>query len=177
MGYNTGFILGLLASLFIGAGLLFGILIITTRNHSLRQEYDERQELVKGKGFKYGFFTMLIANLGTGYLNILLLEPIMDVTFAMVLAASLGILVSVHYCIWKDAYFSLNARPKLFIATMAVCTVAQYFFFAINLKFQVISHGMITYRGANLAIGVMCTFLLIDLLVKSICQKREEQED
>lgn len=177
MIYNIGYLSGLLVSLFIGAVLVCGILIMTTKNHSLKREYDERQEFIKGKGVKYGFFTMLTASLGIVYLNNLLPKPIMDTTFAMTLVVSLGVLVNVHYCIWRDGYFSLNEKPGLFIVIFALLTATQYFIFAMNLKFRIVSDGMITYRGANLAVGVMSTFLLIDLLAKSICQKKEERED
>lgn len=177
MIYNTGYLLGLLVSIFIGGCLVCGILITTTKNHTLNWEYDERQEFVRGKGYKYGFFTMLAAILGIGCLNNLLPDPIMDTTFAMVLVACLGVLVYAHYCIWRDGYFSLNAKPKLFIAIMAVLSLLQYLIFAMNLKFPVVSDKMLTYRETNLIVGVMSSFLLIDLLVKNIRRKKEERED
>lgn len=174
MSYKIGFAIGMIVAVLLGAGVVCGILIVTTKNYSLKREYDERQELVRGKGFKYGFFTMLITNFILSYLNLYLSKPIMDMSFAMILSMSLGVLVCVHYCIWKEGYFSLNEKPKTFIALMSVCAVVQYICFAGYLKTGIIINGAITFRGVNLLLGIMVTFLLIDLLVKSICQKRED---
>lgn len=174
MSYNIGFAIGALLGVLLGVGVLLGILIITTKNHTVKRDYDERQELVRGKGYKYGFLTMLIANMTLGYISLFFQKPIMDTCFSMVLSMALGGLVNIHYCIWKEGYFSLNEKPKVFITIMAILAVWQYASFAGYLKSGVVVDGMITYRCTNLVMGVLLTFTLVDLLAKSISQKRED---
>ena len=174
MSYSIGFAIGALLGVLLGVGMLLVILIITTKNYSVKRDYDERQELVRGKGYKYGFLTMIIANIVLGYVSMFFQKPIMDTCFSMVLSVALGGLVNIHYCIWKEGYFSLNEKPKTFIIIMAIIAVWQYMTFAGFLKTGVIVDGMITYRCTNLVMGVLLTFTLVDLLAKSISQKREE---
>lgn len=174
MNYNIGFVIGTVAGVLIGVGLLCVILIFTTKNHAIKREYDERQELVRGKGYKYGFITMLIANMTLGYISLFFDKPIMDTCFSMFLSIGLGGLVNIHYCIWKEGYFSLNEKPKVFITIMLVLAVLQYISFAGSLKEGIIVDGMITYRATSLVVAVLLTFTLVDLLAKSISQKRED---
>ena len=174
MSYNIGFAIGALLGVLLGVGVLLGILIITTKNHTVKRDYDERQGLVRGKGYKYGFITMLIANMTLGYISLFFDKPIMDTCFSMFLSIGLGGLVNIHYCIWKEGYFSLNEKPKVFITIMLVLAVLQYISFAGSLKEGIIVDGMITYRATSLVVAVLLTFTLVDLLVKSISRKRED---
>ena len=108
-GYATGAILGIL----IGACLIVLFLVLITKNHALESpKYDERQELERGRGFRYAFFTMLI------YYCLLFiflsagLTLYVDFNLLFSLGLFLGTFVHVAYCIWHEAYFALNQKAS-----------------------------------------------------------------
>ena len=52
---SVGLALGIMCGLMISVVLLK----IANKDHKVKTQYDERQEMVKGKGYKYGFYTMM----------------------------------------------------------------------------------------------------------------------
>ena len=57
MDFATGFAIGFL---FV---ILLVIIVSLNKNKKIGGEYDERQQIVRCKGYKAGFFTMLILNM------------------------------------------------------------------------------------------------------------------
>lgn len=99
------------------AGFLVGLVIVYVACRWMRQgrgkaQYDERQELIRGKAYKCAFYVTLLGisiALCVGdyigkYVNI-------SVVLFVVLCA--GVLMYAGYCIFHDAYFALNSRPSL----------------------------------------------------------------
>lgn len=87
-------------------GLVIGLLVIVTfvrKDHSIKAQYDERQLLIRGKAYKYGFITMAVVNF-----FLCILEKC-D-TNLLYLSAMLGIGVVCFYNIIHDAYLALNER-------------------------------------------------------------------
>ena len=52
---NESMVLGILCGLLIGGIVVVIILKLTKEDGSVKCKYDERQQLVRGIGFKYGF--------------------------------------------------------------------------------------------------------------------------
>ena len=174
--YNIGVIIGLIIGVVVGVGLLLLILIATTKNHKVKRDYDERQELVRGKGFKYGFITMAAANMVISCTQFIFYKPIADTWASMMLSLALGVLVHVHYCIWNEGYFSLNENKKVFMIIFAIMVLVQYagaFDYLMNGGW--IIDGMLTFRAVNLIAAIMITFILVDLLIKNAYAKKEDE--
>ncbi len=53
---------GVVIGLIVGIICVVLLLAVTKTDENVKYKYDERQELVRGRGFKYGFFILLIYN-------------------------------------------------------------------------------------------------------------------
>lgn len=88
------------------------VFFIFTLKQSKKSNYDERQELIRGRGYKYGFLTILsldaIFLILNGQVKVSSLLMIMIPLFA-------GVWVFSMYTIWNSAYFALDQnKVKLF---------------------------------------------------------------
>ena len=106
--YSLGKLIGVITGFVIGLALVVIIAAICNKNRKMKTEYDERQQILRGKGFKLGFYAMVI----WAALNIVLSVA----GFAIpakpeILAFSyivVGVLADVVYCIFHDAYWGMN---------------------------------------------------------------------
>ena len=88
------------------------IFFILTLKQSKKSNYDKRQELIRGRGYKYCFLTILsldaIFLILNGQVKVSSLLMIMIPLFA-------GVWVFSMYTIWNSAYFALDQnKVKLF---------------------------------------------------------------
>lgn len=88
------------------------VFFILTLKQSKKSNYDERQELIRGRGYKYGFLTIIILDaillILNGQVKVSSLLMIMIPLFA-------GVWVFSMYTIWNSAYFALDQNNvKLF---------------------------------------------------------------
>ena len=166
---------GILIGLVGGVILVVLLLISSTNDGRLKREYDERQEVVRGRGFKYGFFTIMICNGLYGLLASSFEKQFVDVSVAMISCALIGIIVYVSYCIWNDGYFSINENPKRLVVIFVAVTVMNLLIFFMNaLHGEVIVDGVVTFRIVNLLVAIMSFIVLGVLFLKKVVDKRED---
>ena len=172
--YAAGFAVGL-----IGVLVVFFIIWKVKGNVS-KGHYDERQELLRGRGYKYAFFTVmgllsayLVAD-GMGLMEIL---PFTSAAMAFAILI-IGVLVYALYCIKNDAYFGVGMNKKSYV-------ILLLFVVGIN-AFSVIMDFMTgSYDGGKIALGpsmqILCVIvfsvILIALLVKDRKTADEEDEE
>ena len=173
--YSLGVITGIAVGTVIGILFLIIFLKTTKTDGSIKCKYDERQEIVRGKGFKYAFFTVLIYNFAVACVAVAFEKLPIDSSGLLMLGAIVGLLVYVTYAIWNEAYFSLNENPKKVMIALAFIGL---FNLALGIMQMVegrfLENGVLTYRSINFFIGVVFVIIFIVLAVKQICQKREE---
>ena len=163
-----------------GVGLAVGIILVVlllkfaNTDHKKKTEYDERQKEIRGRGYMYGFYTMII------YETIMICFGMSGVTLPVAPIAIhftgivLGGVVLASYCIWKDAYWGLNNNLKryaiVFLATAALN--------AIPLIASVKSEGFNLEDGPilNLICLVMLGVLGVEFLVKYLMDKGGAEE-
>ena len=113
------------ASFGVAVGILVGIIIViiclklTNKNHKVKTEYDERQLIIRGRAYRYAFYTVIIYEccmlvLGIGEITL----PIKDYMLHFG-GICLGCVVLACYSIWNDVYWGLNNSPKRYIALFA----------------------------------------------------------
>lgn len=153
--YNAGLLLGMLA------GVAVGILIVALSYKFAKIkkdsicEYDERQQLTRGKGFKYAYITVVIYNV------ILCIFTIADVIIPVEQSVLImvGILISVMvyavYCIKRESYISLNEntnRVLLIFIILGGINFSIGIFHCIH--GTMIETGIVTYHALNLLCGI-----------------------
>jgi len=173
--YITGFIVGLLIVAVISVIFILVFLKATKTDGSIKCKYDERQELVRGRGFKYAFFTMLIYNFVIPMFELCDIELPADGTALFMLGAIFGLLVYVVYAIWNEAYFSLNENPKAVMIGFAFIGLLNLGFgIARMVEGTFLTDGKLTYTSMNFMLGIVFMIIFITLAAKQMVNKREE---
>lgn len=171
----NGLVIYIVAGLIIGLILVAIVLKVTKRDGSFKCKFDERQELVRGRGFKYAFFTLISYNLFLGLIYPALEKEFMDESIKLILGVLLAILVYACYCIWHEGYFSLNENPKRVLIAFAIIALSNLLIGVVQLShFGFLVDGKITYHSTNLFCALMFIIVFITLLLKSISNKGEE---
>ena len=157
-------------------GLLMGLLLFSMcyKGKSI-PEYDERQKLVNGNGYKWGFYTLFGLLLIYSLLSYSGMAGFMSPAVFCEAAIIVGATVMVSYTLINDGYFAVNAMSGRIIGIIAVLFLLSLagtvFFFINGTLFKDGSFGM----GFNiLLITVMLALFLAICFVK---RNRGESED
>lgn len=176
--YKLGFIVGII----VGC-ILVAVFVVITRTKrrkdgKMRCDFDERQEIVRGRGFKYGFFTLLLTNLFSGFYFEIAETGITDAFTFCVFTCCVGICVYAVYCIWNDAYFALNESRNRLLAVFAftfICNLLTGIRNLLTYEEEEAFGQAINGRG-NLIISVMLFVIFLTLLLKKRKDKKESEE-
>lgn len=175
-------VIGRIAGLAVGVIVGLVICIIAfhkmNKNGKVKTEYDERQNEIRGKGYRVGYWAEAI------YFVILMILEMVEVNIPaekmVVYFAGLvvGIVAMCCYCIWNGAYFGLNNDVKKW-------TIFFVFFTIFNLAIGFMSyiHGTLVVDGIvgagaiNLLCGFMLLIVLIVYLAKGIVDAKENTDE
>lgn len=174
--YMLGFMVGVGIVLVVSVVVVFILMKVTKKDGTIKCKYDERQDLIRGRGFKYAFFTLLIYNMIVPMLKIFDVELLADSAALFMIGAIAGMLVYVIYAIWNEAYFSLNENPKAIMIAFA-------FIGLINLALGIVrmfdgtflTEGKLTFNSINFLLGIGFVIIFMTLAAKQIRNKREEE--
>lgn len=169
--------MGIMMVLAMMLGLVLAVIIksVITKGDDVKSNYDERQELVRGRGYKYGFFTVIVANLLYYMMQQAGIGFSMSGDIAMVVNMLIGICVCACYCIWNEGYFALNEKIGTFIVIVLIGG-------GINLIMGIhgfisgaaMQNGKYTFYIINLLAGIMILIICGVMLLKKICRDRED---
>lgn len=161
---------GALAGLVV-AGVILALLL---RARVLDMTFDERQERARGTAYKYAFIATLITAALCGGAE-LLLGRWCDAMTGAVLCFCVGGGVFASTCIVKGAYVSLREKPRQILVTLIAAA-------AINLicgmgsviRGGLVEGGVLTYRAANLLLGITCLAILLVYLAAPVSSQEDE---
>ncbi len=171
IGLKVAFVIGLAIGLLVVA-IVFAV---TKKGNETKNQFDERQELVRGKGFKYGFFTMMITNAALLFLKILEVALFSNMEVAMTASIVIGVSVFASYCIWNDGYFALNENRKSLLIIFGLIGALNLVIGIGNIFAGVIiENGALTFRSTNLFCSLMFIVVFVVLLLKHIKDGKEE---
>lgn len=174
------YIIGLIAGILVGLAVVALIRVIAQRKGKVRFgkcEFDERQQFARGKAFQAGFFTILIYEAVYAAVDVAGVKWCANITGIM-LGLLLGITVFAIVAITKDAYMSMNERPKGWmviwagvILLNAVCGIRQ------AVGGDLIRDGLLTEMWMNWMCTGMFTAILIAQLIHNRKLRQEESEE
>ena len=171
IGFKVAFVIGLAVGLLVVAICVAA----TKKGDDMKNQFDERQEQVRGRGFKYGFFTMMISNAALLVLNILEIPLFSNMEVAMTASIVIGVSVFASYCIWNDGYFALNEKRKSLLVMFGFIGLLNLVIGIGNIfAGVVIENGAFTFRSTNLFCSMMFIVVFIMLLLKQIKDGKEE---
>lgn len=170
------------------AGLAFGIvtaliifaLVWKFSKKSMKGTFDERQELIRGRGYKYAAFTML---------GLLLLDMLIEsfgafetlpvprtlAIFFMILA---GVMVYALYCIRNDSYFGVGTDTRTYRAVMWIVIVCNAISGITGLREGVFVDGKLAFGPcASLIFCVSFIIIMISLQMRNRASAEEAESD
>jgi hypothetical protein len=168
--------LGIFTGMIVGALLVVLLLKVTKKDGNIKCKYDERQASVRGKSFKLSFFTLIVYNAIYGLLGIMVEKPFIDTLASMMIGICLSVAVYAVYCIWNDAYFSLNENPKRLLIAFGIIAAFNLMIGCTNLfSGKIITDGMLNFRSTNLICGILFVVIFAALLVKVVKNKTNQE--
>lgn len=177
MEYNIGRLLGCVVGMLFGIALVLIAARFANKNKRLKTEYDERQEALRGVGYKYGFYAMFI------YAAINMILALAEVPLPLepsVLAFSyivLGGIVDISYCIMHDCYWGLNNNRTKWGAVMGVAALINVVAVIMAIKEgAMVVDGRISTPGINAMCAILLLYLAACVAVKAIIDKKEAAE-
>lgn len=167
---------GFLSGFLVSVVLVLILLKWTRKDRGRKCKYDERQEIVRGRGFKYGFFTMAVCNILYGILDMTIERKVIDTFAAIFICVAAGMLAYIGYCIWNEGYFALNENPKRLMVVFTILALANFGLFAIQLSHgEVIKNGVLTASSINLWCAIEFFGIFVIMFVKKLHDKREAE--
>ena len=167
------------------AGLAFGIvtaliifaLVWKFSKKSMKGTFDERQELVRGRGYKYACFTFL------GLLTLDLLIESLDAfetlpvsrTLAIFFIILVGIMVYALYCIKNDSYFGVGTDTRTYRAVMWIVIVCNAISGFSGLKDGAVIDGKFAFGPC--ASLLFCLAIVIIMITLRIKQRKMAEEE
>ncbi len=141
-------------------------------------EFDERQEIIRGKGFKYGFFTILISLALALLLDSANMLPMMHSSLLYTLSIFAGLFVFAEYCAWNEAYFALNQNSNYIVIYTSLIGVFNLIIFVMNvIRGNLFADGKLTVSFLNLICALLFLSLFVTCAIKKSINAKEESED
>lgn len=167
-----------LSASLVGVSLGIFLLTLSLKGRSPKRVYDERQELIRGRGYRLAFLTM------AAYCGIMMILEISGVKVFMERAVELGLGVliglGVHvvYCIRKDGYYAMNESIRRRIGVVTGLVV----FNGLNVVFMIKSGGVLrdgelTFHGFVIFTFIFLVIMLVSLVLRYVVLVKKEQNE
>ena len=174
--YILGFLCGLVVVAIVALLLRY---VLKKKNGVLCGEYDERQKAIQGRGYKYAYFTLMIAVAAGGVFDAWLgVKWIELFPFAM-LCLWLSLCVFVTYCIAKDAYVSFQAKRKVLILIFALSALMNLGIALMEILHGdgIITGGCLNLTSANLFTGAASLQIAIALCIRAVYDRVQREDE
>lgn len=170
------YLLGVFCGVAVGLILVMLVLRWTKKDGASKCKFDERQELVRGRGFKYAFFTLIICTAVFGFADSLAEKLMIDSLTGICICIVISCVVHVCYCIWNEGYFALNENPKRVMVAFVLIALLNFAVFARSaMNGNIIKNGVLSESFVNLACGIMFLIIFAVLLLKYLKNRREAE--
>ena len=168
----------------IAVGLILVAIIYKTLNVSGngKTEYDERQQIVRGRGYMYGFYCEIIAFALYAVFKAFEEEAgwelpiILPVQLFIVML--IGIMVEIGYCIFHDGYFGLNNDKKKYYISFFLIGLSNILIgFANTSNGKLWTDGKLGLPMLNYLCGAMFIVIGIMIIIHNLIDKSEVEEE
>ena len=86
--------------------VLIGIIIFVKKKVNTERDFDERQELIRGKAYKQGFLTVMLCSFAYMLFNMIVEKSYMEDGVSTLVILFIGLTVFSVECIWTGAFFT-----------------------------------------------------------------------
>lgn len=174
--YILGFLCGLVV---VAIAVLLLRYVFKKKGGVLCGEYDERQKAIQGRGYKYAYFTLMIAVVAGGLFDAWMGVKWIELFPFAVLCLWLSLCVFVTYCIAKDAYVSFQAKRKVLILIFALSALMNLGIALMEILCGdgIITGGCLNLSSANLFTGVASLQIAIALCVRAVYDRVRREDE
>ena len=168
--------------------LIFLIIIVflilaSKKGYSSKDQYDERQLMLRTNAYKYSAMTMLLCAVLYFVITQFAERPFTEDGVSVLLIALAGVAVFAIYSIFTDSFFGISGRrngigrPVVYCAVLAVIVIGNGIG-AVRMfqEHMLIQNGVLTHNVMNLALAILFLLILISIGVKYLIDKREDEE-
>ena len=172
--FNAARMMGVVIGIMVGLVIALVLIRSINKNKKLVTEYDEMQKQIRGVGYKYAFYTVVIYEAVMCVLTMGMEVPAEQFVIHYA-GIFLGITVHASYCILNDAYVGLNTNIRKFIMVMIVVSVINLAVaFMAWRSGELVVDGRLQAPAVNLMCGLMFAVLGVVGLVKKLTDKEDE---
>ena len=171
----------------VAVGVIVGVIIVAlifTYNKkktgsAVGGDFDERQQLLRGKAFQAGFFTMLILSfLYWVLVRLVLQRPLMQDGLSVLICALVGVGVFGIDCVFHDAFYTVQNKPKNYIILFTATTISQIPAAINNLQAgRVIQNGVLTFSVVPIVCAALFLGMLAAIIIKIQAMRKEDAEE
>lgn len=158
------------------------VLAWNRKNQAAKDQYDERQEMLRKNAYKYSAMTMLFCSLAYYIVTVLVDKPFAQDGVSVLLIALAGVAVFALYSIFNDAFFGVKGRrsgtgrPVVYIILVAFITVMNGISAVRMIREKaLVKDGLLTTNVMNLALTILFLLILIAFAVKYIMNTYEDR--
>lgn len=169
---------GVLVGGFVGLAIAAITIVICNKNKKFKTNYDERQQIERGKAYKYSFYAMC------AYYALLMAVFIgevplpFDMPSLMFLGIAVGLLTNCEYSIIKGAYWGMNNDPKKYSLSFLIITALNIFLAIMqNKNGMVYSDGQFHSGMVNVICAIIFVILGLTLAIKSAIKRNDREEE
>lgn len=138
-------------------------------------DYDERQILARGRAFMWGFFSLIICLMVYG-LTDMLIEPWCDTLTGCIICCCVSLIVFAVICIRQDAFAGIGRNRKRNLTVLLVLTAANLLFGVSHIiDGDLLRDGVLSFRSANLIVGITTGIVLVVYFVHGRCDRGEAE--
>ena len=170
--YMMGFAVGLVVVI-----ILFVIIWKVNGRAPMKGEYDERQDLIRGRGYKYAFFSVIgllaVYMIAEGWAGQL---PVAGsiVAFAILLV---GVMIYAIYCMRNGAFFGIHNNYKsyriILIAVVLINALSAYLHIRAG---EMIVDGQLTLGPTMQVLTTICFAVILIAMEMQLRHDRGEAE-
>ena len=135
-------------------------------------QFDERQELLRGQAYKNAFVCMTLIGIAFFFLLDILPDFGISGSAALVITVFAGLLIFAVECVWKEAFFSLHQHPKKLLILYVIIGVINTFNGCVNLREENVGRelpplpGMIMLSCGILFLAVAAAIILRTYVIR-----------
>lgn len=172
MEYVLGLAAGVVSAVVVM--ILLSFAMKKTKKNVKSSEYDERQTQVRGKGYQYGYLTLLLYGILYAIADGMGMHMLVESGVGILIGAILSLCVWGGYCIWNGAYMKQNETPKTLYLLFGVLGLSNIMTGAVNLHTRgLLEDGRLSYRVLNLLCGIMFLVFFVLFAIRSQMDERE----
>ena len=175
---SLGFAVGFLAVIMIAIVIMIISLKFSNNDNAVRTKYDERQQIVRGTGYKYSFWTVVILQVVLCMLDAFDVNLPIKNTVLYFLVIAIGVMVHTTYCIFHDGYFGINNNPKQYYLMFVLIGLFNLFIGILNsIQGRLFSDGKLDVPVINFICGLMFVILGICIAINKYILKNEDDSE